>query len=472
VDSNGDPDCPLRNTKDAYYLEFSADCSEDEHNMYGGIVNIGTEFPCNDDEPLKCGFFRTVKDISGRWWLVDPSNQPFFSAGLNSVYPQESPVFDEIFPNGLQDWTNSVRDLVETASINTLGCWSHFKDLEDNGLKMPYTVQLNMAQYYKGQSDSKYDNYNTYGAIPVFNKDFEAVLSEYAKNFIEEGNHVDDVYLLGYFSDNELPLYPSGSLGTMIERFLNLPPETDGFTWVRDWLLTERHPDSGLPDDETDVETLYSLVDSDDENEFTQEVSTHYYRATLNAIRSADPHHMHLGSRLHGSAKSNEFIMRGAKAAGIDVLSVNFYCKHDPLDSAYTSQDGISYDTYIQMWEAEGPGPSMITEYYTKALDANDNGDLYMNGRGAGYTVKNQEERAHWYEYFTSRIMQVNGIVGVHWFSYNDVLYEDPDTKKTEYSNRGLVNNSYVPYAFLQDSMSKFYKHVSQLVNLPLPVMK
>ncbi|MFO0003621.1 MAG: hypothetical protein ACK559_21080, partial [bacterium] len=95
---------------------------------------------------------------------------------------------------------------------------------------------------------------------------------------------------------------------------------------------------------------MFNLVNSDDENQFTQEVSSHYYGATLRAIRSVDPHHMHVGSRLHGSAKSNEFIMRGAKAAGIDVLSVNFYCKHDPLYSAYTADDGTDYETYIQMW--------------------------------------------------------------------------------------------------------------------------
>jgi len=438
--------------------------------MYGGIISSGEDFPCNDEEPLRCGFFRTGKDSSGRWWLVDPANRPFFSAGLNSIYPQDSPVFDEVFPDGLKGWTASVKDLVEKGKINTLGCWSHVEDLENNGLKMPYLVQLNMAQYYKGQSDSKYDNYSTYGALPVFNKDFESVLSNYAKETIEK--YVDDVYLLGYFSDNELPLYPSGSLGTMIERFLNLPPTTDGFIWVRDWLLTERHPDSGLDADETDVDTLFNLVNSDDENQFTQEVSSHYYGATLRAIRSVDPHHMHVGSRLHGSAKSNEFIMRGAKAAGIDVLSVNFYCKHDPLDSAYTADDGTDYETYIQMWEAEGPGPSMITEFYTKALDANDNGDLYMNGRGAGYTVKNQEERAHWFEYFTSRMMSVNGIVGVHWFSYNDVLYEDPDTGNTEYSNRGLVDNNYEPYELLYGSMTKLFSHVTTLVSLPKPYFK
>jgi len=450
-------------------LEFSADCPEDEHNMYGGLINSETEFSCNDDEPLKCGFFRTGKDASGRWWLVDPSNKPFFSAGLNSIYPQDNPVFDDIFPGGGAEWAASVKDLLEVAKINTMGCWSNYEDLLSRGLTLPYTVQLNLAQYYKGQSGDKYDNYLTYGAIPVFNKDFESVISEYVKETLATSNLLDDVFLVGYFTDNELPLYPSGTYGTMIERYLNLPSTKDGFIWVRDWLLSERHPDSGLPEDETDFDKLMGLVDSSDENDFTQEMSHRYYSATLRAIRTVDPHHMHLGSRIHGAAKNNEYIVRGAKAAGIDVLSANFYCKHDPLDTAYTTQDGTYYETFIQMWEAEGPGPSIITEYYTKALDANDNGEIYMNGVGGGHTVKNQEERAHWYEYFTSRVISINGIVGVHWFSYNDAVYDDKNTGKTEYSNRGLVDNNYEPYAFLHSSMAKLLRHVSQLVNLPIP---
>ena len=440
--------------------------------MYGGIVGTGTEFPCRDDEPLRCGFFRTGQDAAGRWWMVDPLNQPFFSAGLNSIYPQDNPAFEDLFPGGLADWTDSVKELVEQGNINTLGCWSHFADLAAHGLKKPYTVQLNLAQFYKGQSGSKYDNYNTYGAIPVFNKDWESVLAKRAKEMIEAGNQVDDVYLVGYFSDNELPLYPNGNFGTMTERFLNLPSSTEGFRWVRDWLLAERHPDSGLADDETNVDKLLGLVDAEDENALTQEVSRRYYSGTLQAIRNVDPHHMHLGSRLHGAAKSNEFIMRGAKAAGIDVLSVNMYCKHDPLDSAYTSQDGIDYDTYLKMWAAEGPGPFMITEYYTKALDASDNGDIYHNGVGEGYTVKNQEERAHWFEYFTTRVMSINGAVGVHYFSYNDAVYEDGTTGRTEYSNRGLVDNSYEPYSPLLSAFAKLYRHVGQLMSLPTPDWK
>ena len=72
-------------------------------------------------------------------------------------------------------------------------------------------------------------------------------------------------------------------------------------------LLTERHPDSGLDADETDKNALKDLVSEWDEKHFTYEVAVRYYTAVVQAIRAVDPHHLVLGSRLHGAAKSNKY---------------------------------------------------------------------------------------------------------------------------------------------------------------------
>ena len=74
-------------------------------------------------------------------------------------------------------------------------------------------------------------------------------------------------------------------------------------------LLTERHPDSGLDLDETDRDRLKDLVSEWDEKHFTYEVSVRYYLAVVEAIRAVDPHHLVLGSRLHGAAKSNKSLI-------------------------------------------------------------------------------------------------------------------------------------------------------------------
>ena len=109
-------------------------------------------------------------------------------------------------------------------------------------------------------------------------------------------------------------------------------------------LLTERHPDSGLDAEETDKNALKDLVSEWDEKHFTYEVSVRYYTAVVEAVRAVDPHHLVLGSRLHGAAKSNKYlnsvelishqitsssniryIIRGAHDANLDVLSFNWF---------------------------------------------------------------------------------------------------------------------------------------------------
>ena len=88
-------------------------------------------------------------------------------------------------------------------------------------------------------------------------------------------------YLVGYFTDNELPLYP-------VEIF---PYCTVNFF---------RREEVG--------DALKNLVSEWDEKHFTYEVSVRYYAAVVQAIRAVDPHHLVLGSRLHGAAKSNKYL--------------------------------------------------------------------------------------------------------------------------------------------------------------------
>ena len=447
-------DCPLYATKSSRYIE-STDCSEDEYDEFGGILNTGLEFSCQQNE--KCGFFRRKKDSTGRWWLVNPLNNPFFSAGLDSIYPDTEENLNNNFPGGLGEWAMSVYEKLVEVGVNTMGCWSHYKEFQSVGAMMPYTVRLNLAQHYKHQGGDL-DNYSETGAVPVFNDDFESVITEYAKTTVESEGCKDDPFLLGYFTDNELPLYPGGSRGDLTLRYLRLGTGSQGFLWLRNWLLTERHPDSGLSPHETDPDKLYALVSDWDEFHFTYEVSFRYYSAAVKAVRAADPNHLNLGSRLHGAAKSNKFIARAAKDADLDVLSFNFYCKHDPLDTPL-HDEFADYASWLEMWEDEGPGPSMITEFYVKGKDAGE-----RNGAGEGLTVRDQTERGRWFQFFATQSLKVNGIVGLHWFKYQDGLYKDSTTGQMERSNQGVVDGDYEWYQALGDSFQVVFKHIRHLV--------
>ena len=50
---------------------------ETEYDMYGGWKKL---------QGKKTGFFHTEK-ISGKWWIVSPEGNAFFSKGVNSVHP-------------------------------------------------------------------------------------------------------------------------------------------------------------------------------------------------------------------------------------------------------------------------------------------------------------------------------------------------------------------------------------------------
>ena len=178
----------------------------------------------------------------------------------------------------------------------------------------------------------------------------------------------------------------------------------------------------------------------------------------MKAVKAADPNHLILGSRLHGAATSNKFIARGAKDAGVDVLSVNLYCKHDPLDTPLHDQID-DYVSWLEMWESEGPGPSMITEFYVKGKDTGE-----RNGAGAGMTVKDQNERGRWFQFFATQCLKVNGIVGLHWFKYQDSLYKDSTTGQTERTNTGAMNGDYEWYKPMADSFKIVFKHISHLI--------
>jgi hypothetical protein len=88
------------------------------------------------------------------------------------------------------------------------------------------------------------------------------------------------------------------------------------------------------------------------------------------------------------------------------------------------------------------------------------------NTSGAGWLVKTQRERGQFYENFTLGLLQSKVCVGWHWFKYID---NDPDDKTVDPSNidsnKGVVNNRYVPYQPLLDSMKRLNQRAYGLIS-------
>ena len=103
--------------------------------------------------------------------------------------------------------------------------------------------------------------------------------------------------------------------------------------------------------------------------------------------------------------------------------------------------------------------PFIITEFYAKAVDSG-----LANTSGAGWLVKIQEDRGHFYQNFILALSQHPGNIGWHWFKYID---NDPTNLSAEPSyrdaNKGIVNGFYTPYTKILDAMKIINSRVYQI---------
>jgi len=194
------------------------------------------------------GFFRTERR-GGRWWLVTPDGNPFFSIGMDVVAPsgatyvegrefmfrdlperagdlaahwsvrddrrglgvQRSRAFDhghafDFYTANLErkfgaDWRRRWREEALTRlaawGFNTIGNWSEPELCAMH--RMPYTVPL----WPEGEFAKVSSGDDWWGPMPdVFDPDFAAAVERMADH--AAARFRGDPYLIGYFVDNEL----------------------------------------------------------------------------------------------------------------------------------------------------------------------------------------------------------------------------------------------------------------------------
>jgi hypothetical protein len=262
--------------------------------------------------------------------------------------------------------------------------------------------------------------------IFVFDPAFEQFCDEHAKELIQNTN---DPNLFGYFSDNELPLGIDN-----LDGYLTLENKSDaGYIAATQWLENK-----GI---------LSEKITDKIREEFAGFVADKYYSIVSKAIKKYDPNHLYLGSRLHGNAKKTESII---DAAGkyCDILSINYYGEWSPNP------------TLIDIWDRSAKKPFIITEFYTKAMDAG-----LANTTGAGFTVHTQTDKGYAYQHFCLNLLNSKSCVGWHYFKYqdNDPTAKSVDPSNTD-SNKGLVNNSFQYYKPFVKLMKEFNDNKYQLI--------
>ena len=400
-------------------------------NVDGGLDEFGG---LSSRKSKATGFFHTTK-IGDRWWLVDPAGALFLNKSIVSVstMPTDSgrAALKTKFGNESQ-WAAQTVALLREHGFNGTGAWSNDAALKTAARRPAYTPIWNFAvSYGKARAASPQAGRVRYPpkTLFVFDPAFETFCDQYAKKLAASKN---DPYLLGHFSDNELPWHR-----TQLKDNLELPATEAGYGAAWQWMRARHGEKAELTD-----------ITEQDEKDFLEVVAERYFRIVSKAIKKYDPNHLYLGSRFHGRVLNYPEVFRAA-GPWVDVVSLNYYGYWTPVKERMT------------MWERESKKPFLVTEWYAKGMDSG-----LANISGAGWTVKTQADRGKFYQNFALGLLENPNCVGWHWFKYidNDPTNTTADPSNTN-SNKGIVTARYEPYPPLLDAMRELNQRAYRLID-------
>jgi hypothetical protein len=218
------------------------------------------------------GFFHT-EQIQGRWWLVSPEGNAFFSKGVDHVaFTPES----DSTPKAPEDpaaWAKATAEQLRDWNFNTLGAWSS---------PQIYTAGLAYAPMVDVAASAGRDVWLKGGVVDYFSSEFQRAAERAAQRICAP--RAKDPWVLGYFTDNELR-WGTDWRGTnsLLEQYLKMPTTAAGYQKAVSFLNARGHaPDS---------------PGAADKSEFLGLVAAEYARVASEAIRRADPNHLVLGCR-------------------------------------------------------------------------------------------------------------------------------------------------------------------------------
>ena len=391
-------------------------------NRYGG-KKVGSRD--------RTGFFHT-DFVNGRWWLKDPDGMPYVARGVTSIKMTKTKGAKKKLIKKFgspEKWASSAVGLLKENGFNGVGPWSQVNLFDPSELKIAYTPIWNfMGNYGQERGGTRKDaGHRGYpGECPfIFDPEFAEFCDRHAEQLVKTK---DDPWLLGHFTDNELPWHIN-----MLDRYLDLPQDDPGYQAARKWVRDNK---------------IKKPFGDRDRARFVSFAADKYFGIVCGAIRKHDPNHLILGSRFHGSCLR---IPELFEAAGqhIDVVSVNYYRTWTPEKDR------------MKGWAKASGKPILITEWYAKGIDSG-----LGNTSGAGWLVKTQQDRADFYQNFTLGLLESRVCVGWHWFRYSD---NDPNQKGADPSNldanKGIVTSDYEPYETLLETMKEINQRCYRIVD-------
>ncbi len=409
------------------------------------------------------GFFRTKK-IDGRWWLVAPNGNLFFSSGIDCVLPGiyapltnlTRPAYTSLPPkDGIFEecWEEIQRkdgtfDGVSFYRANLARKWGegYLKKFNDRALKrqiswgfttignwsaidqyrakkIPY-VTMGTGNWYFPHTPVEFPMV-THKIEDVFDPSFERNALMVAKETLTPFR--DDPWCIGHFLNNEL------DWGAFPEMILELPNTREAKQWALGRLKEKYGTVEALQTawhlKVTSFDKIYwpkkphsNAVK--DMAEIRGEYADLWYGKWTKAYHQADPNHLVLGSRIHQIGEYVEVIEACGKH--VDVVSFNHY-------------EVVPKVGEFDKLAAKIDKPFLIGEYSHNSLDT---GLLTT-----AVPVRDQRDRATGFRLYTEQLAARPYFVGCHYFQFQD----EPITGRsdTETAYNGFVSVADVPNPFL-----------------------
>ncbi len=457
-------DAGLLAAKAAEDLDLAANPRTMEFNEYGGWAN-GPTLPAT-------GHFRTEK-IDGKWWFIDPEGKIFWSLGATGIGltemkisldgeehyysdlpARDDPVFGAFYTTtgaGAPDgdyfksfypvlykkygsdfettYDDRALERIRSWGLNSLGAWSAAADSETAGLKTPYTKIF----WTPGKAIP---------AIPKLDDPFDPGFSSAVVTAIGWTGSANDPYCIGFFDNNEITwgANPARVIQDLLEdsastdvaakaelvsflsgRYANIAAANaawgSSFADFNDLLPALGEGNFNYPAADADLEAFYAhLTDT-------------YYRKCREALKSAAPNKLYLGSRIYEGSMRKE--VAAAAAAHCDVVSFNVY--HKDLDEF----QGMKARDLPFFTEDK---PYLIGEFTFGSLD---HGKFWT---GIEYAA-DQRNRGEAYIRFIESGLNDPRCIGAHWFAYDDGAtggHYKPNV--SENAGKGLIDSTDTPY--------------------------
>ncbi len=424
-----------------------------KQDIYGGWIG-GPSFEAT-------GFFRTEKR-GGRWFLITPEGNPFYSLGVNTVTGTQSQTYVEgrekmfsalpaegeplaaFYGSGSNEsdtganrgrdfdkgrwydfyaanlqrtygeqkpelWRERAQNRLQAWGFNTLGNWSDNDFAIDK--RMPYSIPLSIHGDYATISTG----IDWWGGMPdPFDPRF-AMAAERAIA-IATRDHRDDPWVMGYYADNELawagpaddPLSRYALAYATLRLTTDVPAKRAFLKQLRDKYRNQEGLSKAWG---IDLKAWELMEDPG----FQAPPVNPAYPAIENDMKRflrlfADTYFKTIADSLDWHTP-NHLLLGGRFSASIpeaveacaeycDVLSFNFYTREP--------QQGYDFEALRKLDK-----PLLVTEFH---FGSRDRGPFW----GGVAEVYKEEERGPAYANFLKKALEEPQIVGVHWFQYLD----------------------------------------------------